>query len=102
MLDPRSMSPGSVMPNYPWLFENTLDTASTPAKIRAMMRLGVPYPKDYDKRANRDLMIQADAIKINLKKDKLPVKSTDEIIALIAYMQRVGTDIKGANIAENK
>jgi cytochrome c oxidase cbb3-type subunit I/II len=102
MLDPRSMSPGSIMPNYPWLFDNTLDTASTPAKIRAMIKLGVPYPEGYDKRANRDLMIQADGIKMNLKKDKLPVKSTDEIVAVIAYLQRVGTDIKGANTAENK
>lgn len=101
MLDPRSMSPGSIMPNYPWLFDNTLDTASTPAKIRAMMKLGVPYPAGYDKRANRDLMIQADGVKANLKRDKLPVKSTSEIVALIAYLQRVGTDIKSAN-AETK
>src|SRR3954451_14912919 len=97
MLDPRSMSPGSIMPNYPWLFDNTLDTASTPSKIRAMIKLGVPYPEGYDKRANRDLVIQADGIKMNLKKDKLPVKSISEIVALIAYLQRVGTDIKGAN-----
>jgi cytochrome c oxidase cbb3-type subunit I/II len=40
--------------------------------------------------------MQADAIRVNLKKDKLPVKSTSEIVAMIAYLQRVGTDIKGA------
>ncbi|MBS1566848.1 MAG: cytochrome-c oxidase, cbb3-type subunit I, partial [Bacteroidetes bacterium] len=39
MMDPRIMSPGSIMPNYPWLLDNTIDTASTPAKIRAMQTL---------------------------------------------------------------
>jgi len=61
------------------------------------MTLGVPYPKNYDKRANRDLIIQADGIRAGLKRDKLPAKNTSEIVALIAYLQRVGTDIKGAH-----
>ena len=95
MWDPRSMSPGSVMPNYPWLFDNKLDTAITPAKIRAMQTLGVPYPAGYDKQANADLVEQAKAIKANLKKDKLDTPADREIVALIAYLQRVGIDIKG-------
>ena len=45
MLDPQSMSPGSIMPSYPWLFEDEIDTCVTPAKITAMQRLGVPYEK---------------------------------------------------------
>src|SRR6478609_2959440 len=104
MLDPTSMSPGSVMPNYPWLFDDQVDTASTPAKIRAMQTLGVPYPAGYDKQANTDLMKQANGIKDNLKKDKIGTAADAEIIALIAYLQRMGTDIKaGKNaIAENK
>ena len=96
MLDPQIMSPGSIMPSYSWLFDNTLDTASTPVKIRAMMKLGVPYPEGYDKTANADLISQANKIKANLKKDKLEAQNTSEIIALIAYLQRVGTDIKAA------
>ncbi|MGN6617427.1 MAG: cytochrome-c oxidase, cbb3-type subunit I [Ilyomonas sp.] len=96
MLDPQIMSPGSIMPSYSWLFDNTLDTASTPVKIRAMMKLGVPYPEGYDKKANADLISQANKIKANLKKDKLEAENTSEIIALIAYLQRVGTDIKAA------
>ena len=44
MYDPRSMSPGSIMPQYTWLLDDAIDTASTPAKIRAMQTLGVPYP----------------------------------------------------------
>ncbi|OIR12056.1 hypothetical protein GALL_63070 [mine drainage metagenome] len=95
MWDPRSMSPGSIMPNYTWLFDNKIDTSITPAKIRAMQTLGVPYPEGYDKKANADLMEQAKAIKENLKKDKIDAPADREIIALIAYLQRVGTDIKG-------
>ena len=94
MYDPRSMSPGSIMPQYGWLLDNQLDTASTPAKIRAMQTLGVPYPQGYDQIANRDLMIQADSIASNLKKDKIETPPNAEIIALIAYLQRVGRDIK--------
>ena len=96
MWDPRSMSPGSIMPNYPWLFDNKIDTSLTGAKIRAMISLGVPYPKGYDKIANQDLFEQAKGIKENLKKDKIETPGSAEIVALIAYLQRVGTDIKAA------
>ncbi|MDR3679960.1 MAG: cytochrome-c oxidase, cbb3-type subunit I [Flavipsychrobacter sp.] len=94
MYEPSSMSPGTIMPNYPWLFENNLDTAITPAKIRAMQQLGVPYPIGYDQVANKDLMKQADGIAANLAKDKINVKSQKEIVALISYLQRLGKDIK--------
>ncbi len=94
MYDPRSMSPGSLMPQYVWLLDRPIDTASTPAKIRAMRKLGVPYPAGYDKIANRDLMRQADSIAANLKKDKIDSPADAEIIALIAYLQRLGRDIK--------
>jgi len=105
MYDPRSMSPGSLMPQYVWLLDNALDTASTPAKIRAMQTLGVPYPDGFDQVANRDLMHQADSIVGNLKKDKIETPANAEIVALIAYLQRVGRDIKlepKQPIAENK
>ncbi|SFH43792.1 cytochrome-c oxidase, cbb3-type subunit I [Pedobacter insulae] len=94
LLDPTSMSPGSIMPNYEWLINQKLDTATTAAKIRAMQTLGVPYEKDFDKIANADLSLQADSIARDLKKDNIQVKSDKEIIAIIAYLQRLGTDIK--------
>ena len=90
---------------YIWLLDNELDTSTTPAKIRAMQTLGVPYPEGYDKIANSDLMKQADSIAANLKKDKIETPSNTEIIALIAYLQRMGTDIKAEPkqpVAENK
>lgn len=101
MLDPRSMSPGSIMPAYTWLFDNKIDTSLTPAKIRAMQTLGVPYPEGYDKQANKDLEAQAKSIKETLKKDKIDISSNAEIVALIAYLQRVGTDIKAQSTANN-
>jgi cytochrome c oxidase cbb3-type subunit I/II len=94
MLDPTSMSPGSIMPSYSWLLDNDLDTSSTAAKIRAMRTLGVPYPEGFDKIANKNLTAQSDSIAASLKKDGIETLSDKEIIAVIAYLQRLGTDIK--------
>jgi cytochrome c oxidase cbb3-type subunit I/II len=94
LLDPGTMSPGSIMPAYPWLVTNKLDTSSTPGKIRAMQTLGVPYPVDFDKTANENLILQASSIQANLAKDRINIPKNSEIIALIAYLQRMGKDIK--------
>lgn len=94
MMDPRTMSPGSIMPAYDWLMDQKLDTTTTGAKIRAMQTLGVPYPIDYAAIANRDVDEQSKAISANLAIDKIKVSSDKEIIAIIAYLQRLGTDIK--------
>jgi cytochrome c oxidase cbb3-type subunit I/II len=94
MLDPRIMSPGSIMPGYPWLLDDKIDTASTPGKIRAMQKMGVPYPEGFDKEANAALMNQARLIKHSLKADKIETPANAEIVALIAYLQRLGKDIK--------
>jgi cytochrome c oxidase cbb3-type subunit I/II len=94
MLDPTSMSPGSIMPPYPWLIDQKLDISTTEAKINAMRTLGVPYAEGYGLKANAYLKIQADKIVANLEMDNIKVQSDKEIIALIAYLQRLGTDIK--------
>jgi len=94
MYESTSMSPGSIMPNYSWLIEDDLDTSLTGAKIRAMQTLGVPYAPGYDKIANRELMVQGNAIKASLAKDGINTAPNKEIVAVIAYLQRVGKDIK--------
>lgn len=94
MIDPRSMSPGSTMPPYPWLAKDKLDISSTPVKIRTMQKLGVPYPEGYDAIANEDLMKQANRIAMKLELEGIEVESDSELVALIAYLQRLGTDIK--------
>jgi cytochrome c oxidase cbb3-type subunit I/II len=96
MYEPTSMSNNSVMPQYQWLFEHNVDASIMPAKIRAMQKLGVPYPAGYDQLAIADMGKQADGIKANLAKDKIEVKRNREIIAVIAYLQRLGKDIKVA------
>ncbi len=101
MNDPTSMSPGSIMPKFPWLAENTLDTESTASKIRALRALGVPYANNYDQQANADLTRQADSISVNLRDAGIDCASDKEIIALIAYLQRLGADIKNAGQQAN-
>jgi len=98
MLNPRSMSPGSLMPPYPWLIENSLSTKNTKGKIKVMQKLGVPYSDEYKANAVEYLTMQAQEIAEELSKDpNIEVRADKEIIALIAYLQRVGTDIKGSD-----
>ncbi|MCX6317984.1 MAG: cytochrome-c oxidase, cbb3-type subunit I [Bacteroidetes bacterium] len=94
LYDPRLMTEGSLMPQYTWLFRNKLNTSTTPAKIRAMRTLGVPYPEGYDKIANDELMKQAEEITADLKKADIETEPNKEIIAVIAYLQRLGRDIE--------
>ena len=62
-----------------------------------MRNLGVPYPKGYESIANDDLEKQAKTIADGLKENKIDVMSDKEIIAMIAYLQRLGKDIKLEN-----
>ncbi|MEM9835279.1 MAG: cytochrome-c oxidase, cbb3-type subunit I [Bacteroidota bacterium] len=96
MEDPQSTSPGSIMPPYPWLLERKLDTSLTGAKIRALMTLGTPYPDGYDEYALEDLQEQAAKVAASLRESGVedPELEQREITALVAYLQRLGTDIK--------
>ncbi|HMW38559.1 MAG: cytochrome-c oxidase, cbb3-type subunit I [Saprospiraceae bacterium] len=94
MLDPRSMAPGSIMPSYPFLFEKDIDRSTTMSKIHAMRNLGVPYPANYEVQANDDMDKQAQTIATSLKESKIDIPKEREIIALIAYLQRLGKDVK--------
>jgi cytochrome c oxidase cbb3-type subunit I/II len=93
MMDPRKVSSQSIMPAYPWLIKDKLDISRTPRKIRVMQTLGVPYPAGYDQQANADLVKQAEGIAAGLKASGIEVSPDKEIIALIAYLQRLGSDI---------
>jgi cytochrome c oxidase cbb3-type subunit I/II len=59
-----------------------------------MQKMGVPYPAGYDQAANKDLLAQANGIRLSLKMDKIETPKDAEIVALIAYLQRLGKDIK--------
>lgn len=94
MLEPASMSPGSIMPPYPWLLDDTYDPADMKGKISALRAVGVPYPENYEDQAPADMKEQADQIVKRLKDAKINTTADKEIVALIAYLQRMGTDIK--------
>ena len=100
MLDPAIMSPGTVMPSYPWLFTSELDTSLTRAKISAMRTLGVPYEEGFENQALEVLEAQENRIAENLSKDGIEIGANTEIIAMIAYLQRLGTDIKKGKTAD--
>jgi cytochrome c oxidase cbb3-type subunit I/II len=102
MYDPQSMSPGSIMPAYPWMISQDLDTTNIEAKIRALQLLGTPYPKGYDKKARQKLELQAQNIADDLNDagiDKEGLQNK-EIVALIAYLQRLGTDINKSGVTQ--
>lgn len=94
MLDPTSTSPGSIMPPYAWLFTQSIDLDETAGKIKALRTVGVPYAEGYEATANDDLMKQAREITADLAASDIEISEQAEIVALIAYLQRLGTDIK--------
>lgn len=113
MYDPRGLEEKSIMPAYPWLIRNELDKSQTEAKMEVMVKLGVPYTEDEISNAQQSMDNQAIAIIKNLEEDPDLSKSfkedkdnaeasgeaysemkNREIIAVIAYLQRLGTDIK--------
>ena len=100
MMDPRSTSPGSMMPTYSWLATAKVDPASTSEKLRAMQMLGVPYEKDLVKSPGENMVAQDNAIRDRLKADGTDVPEMSEMTAMIAYLQRLGTDIKKADPKE--
>jgi cytochrome c oxidase cbb3-type subunit I/II len=110
MYDPQSTSSGSIMPAYKWLITSELDKSNTETKMRAMVTLGVPYTDEEIANAQQHMAAQGEAIEQNLYADpdfeesyEADKKSSGpefiemrnrEIVAVIAYLQRLGTDIK--------
>jgi cytochrome c oxidase cbb3-type subunit I/II len=91
MLDPRSVTPNSLMPAYPWLFEDKIAYDSLEKKLEVMKSLGVPYSNNQVLLAALNAREQARKISQALAKDT-PIKSLEdrEIVAVIAYLQRLG------------
>ena len=104
---PKDISAGSVMPAYTWFSENDLDLSLTVKKIKAMRTLGVPYTDEDEKKAVKQLEDQAlkiatdivmnypEGVRKTMNIDaKIQELKTKEMVAIIAYLQRIGTDIK--------
>ena len=100
MRDPQSTSSGSIMPPYEWLYDDNLDTSTTAKKLEVLQFLGVPYSDEDISSSVQDLEQQAQTIVAELKQQQVqgePDLVKKEIIAVIAYLQRLGTDIKAGS-----
>ncbi|MEM7199004.1 MAG: cytochrome-c oxidase, cbb3-type subunit I [Planctomycetota bacterium] len=100
MLDPRSTSPGSNMPNYPWLLSDKVDAATTPFKLKSMKALGVPYTDAQIDEAGASMRAQADEIVADLREFSLEAAPESELVALIAYLQRLGKNAKPTDVGK--
>jgi cytochrome c oxidase cbb3-type subunit I/II len=96
MRDPRSTSPGSVMPPYTWLHRQRYDPADIQASLRALRRVGVPYSDEQIASAPASMREQAQGIVDRLKGTGVTTEPDKEIVALIAYLQRLGKDGRAA------
>ncbi len=111
--DPQSTSSGSIMPSYKWLINNKLNKDHTQTKMEVMVSLGVPYTEEDIERAQEWMLEQGISIEENLYNDPEFAKNYEvdkayakennleftemrdrEVVAIIAYLQRLGTDIK--------
>ena len=120
MYDPQSTSSGSIMPRYPWLIKDELDKSDTETKLRTMVKLGVPYTDEDIANAQQHMTDQGTQIEKNLYADPDFASTYEadkqyaadngeefiemrdrEIVAMIAYLQRLGTDIKSMDVEED-
>ncbi len=90
MEDPRQVSIGSNMPNYPWLLANPTDVAALPSKLSVQRTLGVPYPNWTPEQIRTRVDDQAKTISADLRAAGAYVAPDKEIVALIAYLQQLG------------
>ena len=95
--NPRATSPGSVMPAYPHLLEDTIPWHKLQGRINAVAMLGTPYSKAVLDDAPGVAKAQATELAAKLQAAGGPAGMADkDVIALIAYMQRLGMDIRAA------
>ena len=101
MNNPRDVNPQSIMPAYPWLFDIDMevDLSTLKQKINALRIVGVPYPKGYEEQALADFDAQATQIRGKLKVKGIQTGNRTEIVALIAYLHKLGRDLQPATVA---
>ena len=85
------------MPAFPWLYENGTDVAVLPRKLAVQRQLGVPYPAWSVVQIQADVAAQARAIADDLRTTGAYIAPDREIVALIAYLQKLGksTPLRG-------
>jgi cytochrome c oxidase cbb3-type subunit I/II len=94
---PRSVSPGTVMPAYTHFLTDTVPFEKLQHRVDIMAMLGVPYDATALAHASDLARTQGEQIAAALLSEGGPKVPADrEVIAIIAYLQRLGTDIKAA------
>ena len=94
MADPAAVTRNSIMPPFPWLQTDALDFSRIQANVDAMAMLGVPYGEAVTQ-AESMARTEAKALAAEIKAQGGPDGLEDKkIIALVAYLQRLGTDIE--------
>jgi cytochrome c oxidase cbb3-type subunit I/II len=96
MRDPRSTTPGSVMPSFAWLLTDRYDPEDIQASLRALKEVGVPYTDEQIGGAPAAIAAQASEIVGRLAQQGITAAPDRKIIALIAYLQRLGKDGRAA------
>lgn len=99
MMDPRSTSPGSTMPSYPWLARARTDLDALESKIAVQRRMGVPFPERTQDELKEEALAQAREITADLAKSGVEISPDREIVALIAYLQGLGKNTEPAPTA---
>lgn len=95
MEDPRSTSPRSIMPPYDWLLRKNLDLSNLPSRLQVLRTLGTPYSDQEMNDAVSLAQAQAQEIATEVEAQGGPSGLADkEIIAMVAYLQRLGADLK--------
>ena len=94
MRNPRDVTPGSIMPNYPWLYTDKTNVEILPRKLAVMRELGVPYPPATDEEIQAAVESQEKGIVADLKNFGATVEPDREIVAVIAYLQKLGKSEK--------
>jgi cytochrome c oxidase cbb3-type subunit I/II len=102
MEDPRSIEKDSIMPAYPHMLKDDLNLGMLQSKMNAMVTLGVPYSPEEVQNGVDAAEAQAAKIGASLAEQGRPGLEKKEIVALIAYLQRLGTDIKKAPTATSQ
>ncbi len=97
MIDPRETSPGSIMPAYAWLATEPVDMSGIRPRLVALRKLGAEYTDSEIEQAEQAYQVQAARISESLTAAGVESDESSELIALIGYMQRLGTDIKKRN-----
>ena len=92
MRDPRSTSPGSIMPAYAWMLEQRIDPADITASVRALRAVGLPYTDAEVAGVGESLRRQGGEIVARLATAGITTEPDREIVAMIAYLQRLGKD----------